>query len=57
MRLLTVFVFCLMLGVSFVASAVADGKQSSKPATTSAPETSQPLDDYLGGCSQPKPIG
>ncbi len=57
MRLLSVFVFSLMLGISFAAGAVADGKQSSQPATTSAPETSStPLDDYLGGCSQPKPI-
>lgn len=57
MRLLTAFVFSLILGVSFAAGAVADGRQSSQPASTSAPETSStPLDDYLGGCSQPKPI-
>ncbi|MGJ3259602.1 MAG: hypothetical protein ACFE0S_08365 [Rhodospirillales bacterium] len=57
MRLLTAFVFSLMLGVSFAAGAVADGKTSSQPASSSTPETSStPLDDYLGGCSQPKPI-
>lgn len=57
MRLLTTLAFSLILGVAFAAGAVADGKTGSKPATTSSPDSaSQPLDDYLGGCSSKKPI-